>query len=270
MATAYDGTWSNHSTLLPQRLADRFPDEIHVAPEPSFYAFPASSEGLTSLLEDHRPIPPHAYSVHLWAHLWWSEMRADFTPFHAGQVTEDHVRNVDTTFNVAARSFLPPRRDLAPLLEVADGARRAVGSARRWTRDVGAELRNVLKLSVSTVAPTTLLPRREEHRRNARHQLLYARAQRRFALRNGFDRGILRTLIHDDEYGLRDRTFQADDVVLDIGAHIGAFSYFCHAHGSRSVHAWEPEPENFALLRVPDPADQPAAGPCRLHRRRVS
>ena len=48
------------------------------------------------------------YSMHLWAHLWWSEKNTDFSLFHAGMLTEKYVRTVDTTYNVVARRFLPP------------------------------------------------------------------------------------------------------------------------------------------------------------------
>jgi hypothetical protein len=33
-------------------------------------------------------------------------LRTDFTAFHAGLLTEDYIRNVDTTYNIVARRFL--------------------------------------------------------------------------------------------------------------------------------------------------------------------
>ena len=44
--------------------------------------------------------------MHLWAHLWWSRRRRDFSGFHGGMIDEDYVRNADTTYAVAARRFL--------------------------------------------------------------------------------------------------------------------------------------------------------------------
>jgi hypothetical protein len=46
------------------------------------------------------------YSLHLWAHLWWDAWRTDFSTLHAAQITAQHIRNVDTTYNLLARQFL--------------------------------------------------------------------------------------------------------------------------------------------------------------------
>lgn len=40
-----------------------------------------------------------------------------------------------------------------------------------------------------------------------------------------------------------------DRVVVDIGANIGAFSVWAAAAGAAEVHAYEPEPGNFAILK---------------------
>jgi len=65
-------------------------------------------EGIRALLEENHPWPEKALSVHLWAHLWWDRKRRDFSAFYADLLTEDYIRNVDTTYNLAARPFLPP------------------------------------------------------------------------------------------------------------------------------------------------------------------
>jgi FkbM family methyltransferase len=41
-----------------------------------------------------------------------------------------------------------------------------------------------------------------------------------------------------------------DDVVIDIGAHIGSFSYAAYQRGSRQIYAFEAEPDNYAAMRA--------------------
>lgn len=125
MAAAFDGTWSGHSTLLPAALAAAHPRVVHVEPAPTFYPYMWTRRDLGRLLQACEPIGDGVTSVHLWAHLWWSARRRDFSDFHAGLVTEEFVRTADTTYTLLARPFLPPR----------ERARRA--SSRRLG-DVGA------------------------------------------------------------------------------------------------------------------------------------
>lgn len=107
---AFDGTWSEHSCALPHRLAERSPSLIHIEPQNSFYKYMWTRHDLRMLLEENRGDLTDAYSVHLWSHLWWEENRRDFSPFHARLLTERFIAEVDTTYNVAARRFLPPPR----------------------------------------------------------------------------------------------------------------------------------------------------------------
>jgi FkbM family methyltransferase len=73
----------------------------------------------------------------------------------------------------------------------------------------------------------------------------------RFEVANQFEQdNILPNVVALDEYGVADLQLSAEDVVVDVGAHIGTFSYLCHILGSRSVHAFEPWPDNFELLAV--------------------
>lgn len=54
----------------------------------------------------------------------------------------------------------------------------------------------------------------------------------------------------DDCYGLDRIDFAPGDVVLDVGAHIGLFAaYVGLRYPDVSVHAFEPFPDNFELLR---------------------
>jgi hypothetical protein len=105
---AFNGTWSNHSTLLPYELAQQHPDLVHLEPPRTFYKHMWTREGLRTLFQGYDPDFTGVVSMHLWSHLWWSRWRRDFSHFHAGRLTEDFIRHVDTTYNLVARRFLPP------------------------------------------------------------------------------------------------------------------------------------------------------------------
>lgn len=106
MADALDG-WSDHSTILPARLAAVYPTEVHLEPAVTFYPFNHRPLDLLRLLQVDEPVPPEAISTHLWEHLWWDEWRTDYSTFHAGLVTPQNIREVDTTFFRLVRPFLP-------------------------------------------------------------------------------------------------------------------------------------------------------------------
>jgi Glycosyltransferase sugar-binding region containing DXD motif len=106
-AGALNGTWSNHSTLLPYELSEKLPSAVRVEPRRSFYEYGPNRRDLSRLLEQLEDDTSGIYSIHLWAHLWWDAGRSDFSPMHAGLIDEDFVRRVDTTYNVLAREFLP-------------------------------------------------------------------------------------------------------------------------------------------------------------------
>jgi len=107
MKDAFDGSWSNHSTVLPQELSEAHPDLIHIEPKRSFYGYMWTREDLYQLFERCDSDFSGIYSIHLWSHLWWAKKRRDFSNFHAGRLTEKIIRNVDTTYNFLARPFLP-------------------------------------------------------------------------------------------------------------------------------------------------------------------
>jgi hypothetical protein len=107
MEKAFDGSWSRHSTLLPQELSEAYPHLIHIEPMTTFYKHQWTREGLRMLLEGLDSDYGGVTSMHLWSHLWWAKSRRDFTDFHSGLLTEAFIREVDTTYNLVARKYLP-------------------------------------------------------------------------------------------------------------------------------------------------------------------
>jgi FkbM family methyltransferase len=65
---------------------------------------------------------------------------------------------------------------------------------------------------------------------------------------NACDAAVWASVVDRNEYRLP-RRFRPEDVIVDIGAHIGSFSWACHLRGSRKIFAFEPDAENFALAR---------------------
>src|SRR5690606_32309339 len=57
MGNAFDGSWSNHSTLLPHRLWRRHPEYIDVEPESSFYALDWTPQGIEDLFVRQVSLP---------------------------------------------------------------------------------------------------------------------------------------------------------------------------------------------------------------------
>ena len=75
------------------------------------------------------------------------------------------------------------------------------------------------------------------------------RPEMHFACRpNTCDRGIFIEVWLQNEYRLPSR-FEPDDVIVDIGGHIGAFAHACLVRGAGRVIICEPEPDNLELLR---------------------
>lgn len=73
----------------------------------------------------------------------------------------------------------------------------------------------------------------------------------RFAVRRGTwaDEAVLRHVVGDREYHPPGYEIGPDDVVIDVGANIGAFAVTAaRAAANGRVYAVEPEPDNFALL----------------------
>jgi FkbM family methyltransferase len=72
---------------------------------------------------------------------------------------------------------------------------------------------------------------------------------RHWRLRPGtLDARIFREVVIDNEYRLP-RRFQADDVVLDVGGHIGSFAYAAFVRGAGQIYCCEADPDNFQVLQ---------------------
>jgi glycosyltransferase involved in cell wall biosynthesis len=106
MVDALDGTWSNHSGFLSERLSRLSPAQVRVEPEVRFFPFPPDPVGLSQLLEQRVRVPADALSVHLWAHLWWDRGRTDFSQAHGGWCTPPFIRRARTTLAEIARPYL--------------------------------------------------------------------------------------------------------------------------------------------------------------------
>jgi FkbM family methyltransferase len=239
MGEAFTGDWNKHSCRLPFEIAQEIPSAIHIEPPETFYPFAATPRGLGALLADCQPVPDSACSIHLWAHLWWSRSRTDFSRFHGGRITPGLIRSGATTLARAAQPFLPSD---AP--EQGEAWRsRLDGAVTAWGDDLKALAGISLFPLIRTVKPGF-------GRLNlARGHLAAQTARRRFELQGPIEELLLDWLIRWDEYNIFDQRFRADDVIVDVGAHIGFFSWACHQRGSRNIHAFEASAANFSRLR---------------------
>ena len=109
--SALDGSWSQHSCQLAQRLVEQHPDWAHVEPEPSFLGVPLSPDGLDAFLSESSPHGAldlsQSYSVHLWQHVWWDAERTDFTRASSRDLTLAAMRQGKSQFARLAKPFLP-------------------------------------------------------------------------------------------------------------------------------------------------------------------
>lgn len=142
MAGAFDGTWSRHSTFLPFEISQAHPDLIHVEPTTSFFHLDWTRDGVLDLFERSVVLPETAYSLHLWAHLWWDESRTDVIRFHAGRLTPEYVAHARTTYALHAKPFLP--EDLSSGSESSWSLRRACYSAHDVLADIVVQVRSKL------------------------------------------------------------------------------------------------------------------------------
>ncbi len=107
MASELDGSWSNHSGFLAQRLSEERPQSVHVEPEESFFPVPSTPAGLASLFSVEPLSIGSSYSIHLWEHLWWRHERTDFSQHHGDEITFAFLRRSTTALARLARPCLP-------------------------------------------------------------------------------------------------------------------------------------------------------------------
>jgi len=70
------------------------------------------------------------------------------------------------------------------------------------------------------------------------------------AVRKGTcDENVYKSVVEHNEYKLPTR-FRPQDIIIDIGAHIGSFSLACWLRGSRNILAFEPNKENYELASL--------------------
>lgn len=114
IGAAFDGSWSNHSCALAAKLWRENAAPIQVLPATRFFEFPWTIKGMQRLFEhdeSRAPFMRNVYSIHLWAHLWWSESRVDFTRFHAGLITPELVLAGGNTYFELAKPLLLAARE---------------------------------------------------------------------------------------------------------------------------------------------------------------
>jgi FkbM family methyltransferase len=71
-----------------------------------------------------------------------------------------------------------------------------------------------------------------------------------FTVRPGtVDETIFKNINFHNEYRLPDK-FSMDDVIVDIGTHVGSFCYAVLQRGAGSVYGFEPDIENYQLARI--------------------
>jgi len=236
MGEAFDGSWSNHSTCLPYRLAMAHPELIHLEPRSSFFHFPPTIAGVTALFEGKHPIPDAAYSLHLWEHLWWNPTRIDFCRFHHGRFTYDYVAAQQTTVAAAAGRFLPPESVRQPWTET--------------TTRLRAEASNILTYGILKFRSVIgywfylwlakLWPSLQPRLKLARAFRIHEEGRKVLRFREPLEYENLIAVLYLDKYGILDTRLAPTDVVIDIGGHIGTFSFACHALGSRAIRVFEP------------------------------
>ena len=106
MYEVFDGSWNRHSCIEPALLSRQIPEQIKVVDREYFFHYLYNAQSLAALLGSVDEPADKVCSIHLWSHLWWDPSRNDFIRFHNGMLTEEFIRQVDTTYNMLARRFL--------------------------------------------------------------------------------------------------------------------------------------------------------------------
>lgn len=71
-----------------------------------------------------------------------------------------------------------------------------------------------------------------------------------FSFRNGTnDILVFEEVVKKDVYRLQE-TFAEDDILIDVGAHVGFFTYAAIEHGARTIYAVEADFENYQIAAM--------------------
>jgi hypothetical protein len=104
---SFDGSWSNHSTVLAYRVSREYPEWIDIEPPRSFFHFDYSGTDIGNVFKRRVTDLAGIFSIHLWSHCWWEAAVMHSAFFHEGRLTPAYVRHADTTYAAIARPFLP-------------------------------------------------------------------------------------------------------------------------------------------------------------------
>jgi hypothetical protein len=104
---SFDGSWSNHSTILGFRVSQQFPDCVHIEPPRSFFYFGYDRGDIGNMFTRRVRDLDGIFSMHLWSHCWWEAGGKNTAGFHSRRLTPAYVRHADTTYATVARQFLP-------------------------------------------------------------------------------------------------------------------------------------------------------------------
>ncbi len=96
-STGRDKYWNEHSVLVPEKLAEQYPEHITQLGPYAFHYPLFDESGLKSMFEEKRDFRD-AYLHHLWESFSWEPYLSKLTP--------EYIRQKDTTFNLAARPYL--------------------------------------------------------------------------------------------------------------------------------------------------------------------
>ena len=120
MVESFDGSWNNHSTLLPYRLSQQHPELIHVEPQRSFFHLSYITKDLKRLFFENYTDVEGVYSVHLWNHLWedklwWNREFAWPQFLSGGVITPAFIHFANTTYANLSKRFLPEDITATPM-----------------------------------------------------------------------------------------------------------------------------------------------------------
>lgn len=96
-STGRDKFWNEHSVLVPQQLASKYPERITKLSPYAFHYPLYDNAGLKAMFEEVTEFPV-AYLHHLWESFSWDK--------YLSQLSVEDIKSRDTTYNLIARRFL--------------------------------------------------------------------------------------------------------------------------------------------------------------------